>query len=136
MKNSIRLGLIILISILNIHCSNNKQSKVQKDFGGISVISPQDFKLKYVNHTIIDIRTPREYGSGHIEGAININLFDKDFLNQLSKYDKEQPIFIYCRSGNRTSTASKKMANFGFKQIYDLQGGIKNWTRANNKIVK
>ena len=136
MKNSIRLGLIILISILNIHCSNNKQRKVQKDLGEISVILPQDFKLKSVNHTIIDIRTPREYGNGHIEGAININLFDKDFLNQLSKYDKEQPIFIYCRSGNRTSTASKKMVNTGFKQVYDLQGGIKNWARTNNKIVK
>lgn len=136
MKNSLRIGLIILISILNLYCSNNKQNNSQKDLGSISVVSPQDFKLKSVNQTIIDIRTPGEYKSGHIEGAININLFDNDFLNQLSKYDKEQPIFIYCRSGNRTSTASKKMTNFGFKLVYDLKGGIKNWSRSNNKIVK
>lgn len=136
MKNLFKLGLIILISILNLNCSNNKQNNSQKNLGKISVVSPQDFKLKSVNQTIIDIRTPREFRSGHIEGAININLFDNDFLNQISKYDKEQPIFIYCRSGSRTSTASKKMSNVGFKQVYDLKGGIKNWTRSNNKIVK
>ena len=89
-----------------------------------------------MNQTIVDIRTPEEFAEGHIEGAVNINLFDNHFLDQISQFDKSKPIFLYCRSGNRTSSASKKIADLGFEQVYDLQGGILNWQRNNQQIAK
>ncbi|OGS72172.1 MAG: hypothetical protein A3F91_03000 [Flavobacteria bacterium RIFCSPLOWO2_12_FULL_35_11] len=114
--------------------SCNTKSQSQSD--AIKVLTPTEFKEKSVNQTIIDIRTPQEFSEGHIEGAININYFDDNFLDQIAKYDKNQPIFIYCRSGNRTESASKKAVDFGFKEIYDLEGGILYWIKNNNDIVK
>ena len=136
MKTTLKLSLLFFISILNINCNNQNSSKTGAPLGEISQISAAEFKEKSVNQTIIDIRTPQEYGQGYIEGAININYFDRSFLDQVSKYDKSKPIFIYCRSGNRTSSASKKLLKLGFTEVYDLQGGIISWARDKNEIVK
>lgn len=136
MKNSLKLGLILFLSILNINCTNNKQSNPQKISEGITVISPESFKEKSMNQVIIDVRTPQEFQAGHIEGALNINYFDKNFLEQFSNFDKTKPVFIYCKSGNRSSSASPKISKLGFKEVYDLQGGILNWEKKNNSTVK
>ncbi|MFZ2283285.1 MAG: rhodanese-like domain-containing protein [Lutibacter sp.] len=132
MKTTLKLSILVLVTILGMSCNTKSQS--QSD--AIKVLTPTEFKEKSVNQTIIDIRTPQEFSEGHIEGAININYFDDNFLDQIAKYDKNQPIFIYCRSGNRTTSASKKAADFGFKEIYDLEGGILYWIKNNNEIVK
>lgn len=132
MKTTLKLSILVLVTILGMSCNTKSQS--QSD--AIKVLTPTEFKEKSVNQTIIDIRTPQEFSEGHIEGAININYFDDNFLDQIAKYDKNQPIFIYCRSGNRTESASKKAADFGFTQIYDLEGGILYWIKNNNETVK
>ncbi|HEY9221374.1 MAG TPA: rhodanese-like domain-containing protein [Lutibacter sp.] len=132
MKTTLKLSILVLATILGMSCNTKSQS--QSD--AIKVLTPTEFKEKSANQTIIDIRTPQEFSEGHIEGAININYFDDNFLDQIAKYDKNQPIFIYCRSGNRTTSASKKAADFGFKEIYDLEGGILYWIKNNNEIVK
>ncbi len=132
MKTTLKLTLLVIVTVLGISCNTKSQS--QSD--AIKVLAPTEFKEKLVNQTIIDIRTPQEFSEGHIEGAININYFDDNFLDQIAKYDKTQPLFIYCRSGNRTSSASKKAADFGFKEIYDLEGGILYWIKNGNEIVK
>jgi phage shock protein E len=54
----------------------------------------------------------------------------------MGKYDKSKPVFLYCRSGNRTSSAAAKVAKLGFGEIYDLQGGIMSWSRDNLQIIK
>jgi len=132
MKPTVKLMLFVLVTVLGISCNTKSQS--QSD--AIKVLTPTEFKEKLANQTIIDIRTPQEYSQGHIEGAVNINYYDSNFIDQIAKYDKNQPIFIYCRSGNRTSPASKKIADFGFKQIYDLEGGILSWVKNNNEVIK
>lgn len=130
MKTTLKLTLLVLITVLGISCDTKSQSD------SITVITPTEFKEKSVNQAIIDIRTPQEFSEGHIEGAVNINYYDNNFLDQIAKYDKNQPIFIYCRSGNRTTPASKKIADFGFTKIYDLEGGILYWMKNNNDVVK
>jgi rhodanese-related sulfurtransferase len=132
MKTTVKLMLFVLVTVLGISCNTKSQS--QSD--AIIVLTPTEFKEKSTNQTIIDIRTPQEFSQGHIEGAVNINYYDSNFMDQIAKYDKNQPIFIYCRSGNRTSSASRKMADFGFKQINDLEGGILYWIKNNNETVK
>lgn len=132
MKTTVKLAFLVLIAVLGISCNTKSQS--QSD--SITVIAPTEFKEKSANQTIIDIRTPQEFSEGHIEGAVNINYYDNNFIDQIAKYDKNQPIFIYCRSGNRTSSASKKIADYGFTQIYDLEGGILYWLKNNNETVK
>ncbi len=77
---------------------------------------------------LIDVRTPQEFNSGHIEGAKNIDFYSKTFNVEFSKLEKEQPVYLYCKSGNRSRLAGNKLMDLGFKQIYDLEGGYLNWS--------
>lgn len=80
------------------------------------------------NVQLIDVRTGFEYKSGHIENAVNIDFFDRSNFNEnFSIFDRERPIYLYCRSGNRSQRAAKKLLAIGFKKIYDLKGGYKAW---------
>lgn len=77
--------------------------------------------------TIIDVRTSQEYKSGHIKNAQNINVQSGDFKTKMQYFDKEKPIYIYCRSGARSGKAGKILEEMGFVEIYDLNGGILSW---------
>lgn len=74
------------------------------------------------NITIIDVRTQKEYESGHIKGAINIPVTE---IEAEINYDKDKPIAVYCRTGARSSEAAKTLEKMGYTKIYDL-GGIQN----------
>lgn len=63
---------------------------------------------------IIDVRTPEEWASGHLDGAIRIGIADADFPTQLEGLDKSADYFIYCRSGNRAGQAIDFMKSAGF----------------------
>lgn len=77
--------------------------------------------------TIIDVRTPDEYASGHIKGAVNIDYLDDAFETQLAKLDPAKPYLLYCRSGHRSGEAKSVMMEKGFKQVSDIKGGILAW---------
>lgn len=77
--------------------------------------------------TIIDVRTSAEYQSGHIKKAQNINVQSGDFKAKMESFDREKPLYIYCRSGARSYQAGKILQEMGFKEIYDLNGGILSW---------
>jgi rhodanese-related sulfurtransferase len=79
------------------------------------------------NVQIIDVRTADEFADGHIKGAKNINIQNKNFELIANDLDKEKPIYIYCRSGMRSAKAGKTLEEMGFKEIYDLKGGILAW---------
>ncbi|WP_243652284.1 rhodanese-like domain-containing protein [Mariniflexile fucanivorans] len=76
---------------------------------------------------LIDVRTANEFKSGHIKSATNIDYYSSNFSNQMSKLNKEKPVYIYCRSGNRSIKAANLLAKLGFTEIYDLEGGFLNW---------
>ncbi|WP_372744746.1 rhodanese-like domain-containing protein [Lutibacter sp.] len=134
---NIKLKLVLVLSALLVSLScNSKPPLNEQEKSAIHLVNPSEFKEKSVNQVIIDIRTPQEFSQGHIEGAININYYDNTFMDQIEKFDKSKPIFLYCRSGNRTSSASARVAKLGFGEVYDLQGGIMNWARHNQQIIK
>ncbi len=85
---------------------------------------------------LVDVRTPQEWESGTIKGAIKINLYDKTFQEQLKKLDKNKPVYVYCKSGGRSSNAAKQMEKMGFKKVYNLNGGITAWDNAGEKKSK
>lgn len=82
------------------------------------------------DYQMVDVRTPEEFQSGHIATAINMNLYDGNFSEQLQSLNKEKPVFVYCKAGSRSATAANTMKEMGFKTIYDLKGGILAWTNA------
>lgn len=79
------------------------------------------------NPQIIDVRTPEEFETGHLDKAVNINWFDTNFASKFASYDKTKPVFVYCKVGGRSLKAANKLAEMGFTNIYDLQGGILKW---------
>ncbi len=108
------------------------QKTVVVSQASIEKIAPADLKTKIDLDTVqlIDVRTPKEYSKGHIANAQNINFYDADFLTQLSKLDKNKPVYLYCKSGGRSAKASKQLQNAGFSLIYDLKGGFVGWKSA------
>lgn len=73
---------------------------------------------------IVDSRTPNEYDFLHIEGAINIDFNNPDWKKHLSKLDKNKPVYIYCLSGSRSSDMMKALQEEGYKEVYNLGGGL------------
>lgn len=90
-------------------------------------------KLSEPNVQLVDVRTSAEFGSGHLAGAINIDINKDDFSDRIKVLDNSRKVFIYCRSGVRSNKAAKRMQELGFKEIYDLEGGILAW---GGKLVK
>lgn len=80
---------------------------------------------------IVDVRTPEEYAKGHLINAKNIDWNNSNFEKQISALDKSLPVFVYCLSGARSSSAADKMLSSGFKEVYELDGGILKWRVAN-----
>ncbi|MCF6214010.1 MAG: rhodanese-like domain-containing protein [Flavobacteriaceae bacterium] len=92
--------------------------------------------LKNANIQLVDVRTPSEFKSGHIEKSINMNYYDQDFSKQVLILDKNKPVYVYCRSGVRSKYSSEIFKNLGFKKIYNLQGGILNWSTNKLPLIK
>ena len=87
------------------------------------------------NAVLVDVRTNDEYNSGYIENSINIDYFSDDFSENVEKLDKNTTIVLYCRSGKRSSKSANKLSKLGFKEIYNLQGGILDWIEIGNSVI-
>ena len=96
----------------------------------IEVLNQEDFQNAITKNKcqLVDVRTAREYSTGHIKKAVNIDFFMADtFQNFFEKLDKEKPVYIYCQSGNRSQKAASRLVRMGFKKIIDLKGGYLAW---------
>lgn len=85
---------------------------------------------------IIDVRTPEEFAEGHIENAININFRAENFRDEIDKLDKSKTHLVYCRSGNRSQSATDMMTELNFTKIYHMTGGIIEWEAEGLPTVK
>jgi rhodanese-related sulfurtransferase len=98
-------------------------------------ISPAAYQTEYLvagtAHVLLDVRTPAEFASGHISGAINIAV--EELPQRLAEVPQGQPVIVYCRSGNRSASAVRILAGAGYTPVYDL-GGIIDWQAAGYPI--
>lgn len=85
---------------------------------------------------ILDVRTPAEYYSGHIVGAKLIPVQQLEArLNEIREY-RDRDIFLYCRSGNRSTVAAQILMRDGFKKLHNLRYGIRDWQQKGYEVVK
>ena len=75
---------------------------------------------------LIDVRTSDEFNINRLTNAINIDFYDSIFLRKFKKFNKEDNILLYCRSGRRSLLGAEILAKNGYKKIYDLKGGVIN----------
>lgn len=95
--------------------------------GGTAKLLGAEFVEKYnnaPNAVLLDVRTPDEFSSGHIDKAVNIDFENPSFLSEIKKLDATKTYFVYCRSGNRSGQAVAVMKSNGIKNIYELSGGL------------
>jgi rhodanese-related sulfurtransferase len=76
---------------------------------------------------LLDVRRPAEFASGHLPGAVNIDVTAPDFGQRVAALDKTRPIYVYCRSGARSANAAGKLTTAGFAQVSNLLGGLLDW---------
>lgn len=79
---------------------------------------------------ILDVRKASDYRSGHIEGALHIDVNLASFSDALQQLSSNNTYLVYCRTGNRSRTALCEMEKLGFSRMYHLVNGITEWVRA------
>ena len=127
--NMKKYTIVLLFVLINFSCNRTKgQSNLISCNSVAELINSQDINL-------IDVRTPDEFQSGHIVGAQNIDFYDPNFQKKINQLDKSIPIVLYCRSGKRSARCAAKISDDGFKIIYDLEGGIVEWTLAGHEVI-
>jgi len=129
------IPFLLFIFFVLISCGQNGENAKGKD-AAIQKINVDDFRLATENSVIIDVRTPGEYESGHIKNAININVSDSNFQEKIAQLNKNEKVYVYCKIGSRSNKAANILVKNGFKQVYDLNGGIISWQRANLPLEK
>lgn len=132
MNKRTMLGLVIvalvIVSIILYLRNNGFGGDNMNTFKSIS----QDEAMKLMetekDYIILDVRTPSEFADGHIKGAINvpnetITISDSGVA---ALPDKNQLIFVYCRSGSRSRQAASKLFGMGYTNLREM-GGIMTW---------
>lgn len=77
---------------------------------------------------ILDVRTVAEINEGIIPNAIHLDIYmGRQFIDELEKLDRSKNYYVYCRSGNRSGQACSIMEQMGFKNAYNLSGGMLEW---------
>ncbi len=125
-----KLIVVLFVSIFALTACGNTGGKVNN-------LSVADFATKISDSSVVlmDVRTPGEFASGHIAGATNLDFESGVFDQEIQKLDKSKVYAVYCRSGNRSGQATAIMAKDGFKAIFNLDGGIINWSTSGRALV-
>jgi thioredoxin 1 len=124
--------LFITIALLINSCTNSHSQTTKTNLSATEFAG----KIKELPSAIIlDVRTPGEFTQGHIANAVNYDMSNREFDNQLSKLDKSKPVLVYCLSGARSASAMQRMKSNGFTQVYNLYGGIIRWNSENLPIT-
>jgi rhodanese-related sulfurtransferase len=122
-------------------CGDDSPSEavtVPTDNPALSKVTPQHgqelIQQLGVELTVIDVRTPEEFASGHLEGAVNYDIEGGQFSALIEPLDRSKPYMVYCHSGRRSGIAADAMVAAGFTQVYDV-GGIADWMAAGLPVV-
>ena len=126
-NNRVIMAAVLMIAIVGVGLAIFASSS--NTATAIAQLTSDDYQDQFSEapHLLLDVRRPDEFDSGHIAGAINISV--ETLASRLSEVPDDQTIVVYCRSGNRSATASEILADAGYNDIYDM-GGIIDWQNA------
>lgn len=124
--------LCFILLTLSITSCQGQQKK------GVELVPPAVFEKEMAadKTQVIDVRTPKEFQSGHINGAVNLHIYDKDFTERLEHLDKNKTVYVYCKAGGRSAEAVEAMKSKGFIHVVELDGGMDAWNEAGKPVTK
>mgnify|MGYP003496097993 FL=1 len=119
---SIKSLLVALIfTLVTGSCDSQQKDSIQQ-------MQPAEFAqlIQTEDVRILDVRTPAEFKSGHVRGAVPVNVQDDAFLEQVQSIysDKSKPVYVYCKSGRRSMMAAEQMVKAGYTHVINVLGGI------------
>jgi rhodanese-related sulfurtransferase len=135
----ILFSILIMISFVAVSCGNATSSTEQVTgvaYTNVSVTDLNNAISSKEDIIILDVRTPGELNGGYVENALNLDVNGSTYKAQAAKLDKTKTVYVYCRSGHRSQTASKILINMGFTDVRNVEGGFIEWSQKNFKIVK
>lgn len=105
---------------------------------GYAVLTPAGLTqlINRDNALLIDVSSSQDYEKGHVPGARHVAMSQFDPENKDLAKARELPIAIYCKTGQTSGTAAKKLKKAGFTKVYTLEGGLRSWAEAHLPLVK
>ena len=123
-----KIVIFLLVAVMGtaLYAQQSQPTQTTKAYCSLTAKEFAD-SISTVKAIVVDVRTAKEYATGHIEGAINI-VWDNNFKTSLqaANLSKEQPLAVYCRSGRRSKEASEKLVKLGYSNVVEF-GGILDW---------
>lgn len=95
---------------------------------GVIHVSVHDIKALLDTRTkffLIDVREPKEYGAGHIPGAVNVPL--SRIAEDAAAWSRDREIYVICGSGRRSVLAARRLMAMGFTKVANVDGGLRRW---------
>ena len=125
-----KLFIATIIFLLTSFVAIQAQKKSEVNSKVVSAMLQKDKTLK-----VLDVRTAEEFNSGHIKGAINIDIRQSDAFSKIDKLNHNQKYIVHCRTNHRSGMAVEHMEQSGFKAIYQMMDGFSGW-EANNLPIQ
>uniref|UniRef100_UPI004048167F rhodanese-like domain-containing protein n=1 Tax=Algoriphagus sp. TaxID=1872435 RepID=UPI004048167F len=141
MKTTIFFGLLLLTGLYACQPSSKTESSntanpTQTASNSFVTLTAQEFATKSPTGTVIDVRTSGEIAQGKIEGAVELDYYRGDFMDQVSQISKDQEVYLYCAVGARSEEAARMLIQQGYTRVYHLQGGIQAWSQEGLPVVR
>lgn len=142
MHTAFKSALVFLVALIAVSSApaNGADSKSASPATqpAVKKITLEEFEKmrKDKGAVVLDVRTPREFGAGHVPGAVNIPWQSPDFAKQVEKLDKSKTYLVHCYSGSRSASATKEMSKLNFDHLFDFSGGMRAYQRAKMPIEK
>ncbi len=130
-----KLLILVLLSCLTLSFTSCNESKAQQ-VQTVEIITVADMEeaLKADDVQVIDVRTKREFASGHIAAAKNIVYQGDNWDSQVASLDKDKPVYVYCAKGGRSAKCAMILQEAGFTKIFDLDGGVTKWVNEGKPV--
>jgi rhodanese-related sulfurtransferase len=128
----IKITFFVALAGIVFTCSD----QLQIQHSSITNLTPAAFEeMIKMDGILLDVRTPNEFNEGHLENALAMDYYNDDFEKRSMELPKDKAVYVYCKAGSRSSSASKTLIDQGQTQVYNLLGGINAWKSSGLSVV-
>jgi rhodanese-related sulfurtransferase len=130
---------LISAVLIAVVASCSSQSTTENPINNVVVDVARDLVAQDVTVIVLDVRTPKEYVMGHIEGALNINIAETDFSERVSELDRDKTYIVHCSANVENGRSAKSleiMSSLGFDKLLNMEGGIVAWEQSGHPLVR
>ncbi len=133
------LNHLILIAavLISISCKSDSSKSGESGTTTANLVTPSQNSVKNISAEeaktlmlenpeieILDVRTPSEYGAGHLKKSENVDFLGSEFLKNIENLDPNKTYLVYCAMGGRSSQAAQLMQKQGFNNVYNSKEGF------------